>query len=378
MYSEPFFVYLFKTRLVMKKIVLILICFLVFQMNAQVLNGKIIDANTKLPLENASVFVENSSIATMSKKDGTFRIDLRGLKNNVVIDYVGYVTYLIPKEDFIKSNFTIFLKPSDENLAEMIIHKPPFSRKEMMECFKKYFLGTTSKGKGCKILNEDDIVLYYDLSTFTLRAEASAPIIIDNKKLGYRVNFHLTDFRANFQIKSLVDYAYLNSSFNGYSFFEDTSKGSKSIKEHRLLTYKEGIPYIMKALVTNKLKDEGYVFYVNKFPVVEKDYFTVTELDNGYIIRLLKRPTIKRKKIKSLSSFGRVMTDDDFEMVEEFTNLILLNKNNNNQTIFVFVDEAIAIDLNGNLLNTNGLYFGGYHGSLKLGDMLPVDYEYEK
>ncbi|WP_158612049.1 hypothetical protein, partial [Paenimyroides tangerinum] len=295
---------------------------------------------------------------------------------NVVIDYVGYVTYLIPKEDLNTPNLTIYLKPSDENLAEMIIHKSPFSRKEMMECFKKYFLGTTPNGKGCKILNEDDIVLYYDLRTFTLRAEASEPIVIENKNLGYRVNFYLTDFNANFQMKSLVHYAYLNSSFNGYTYFEDISKDSKNIKEHLFLTYKKGVPYMLKALATDKLKEEGYGFYVNKFPVDEKSYFAVTELDNGYIINLLKRPTIKRKKVKSLSSFGREMTDDDFEMVDEFTDLILLNKNNNNQTIFVFVDDEITIDLNGNLLNTNGLYFGGHHGNLKLGDMLPVDYQY--
>ncbi|WP_177761356.1 carboxypeptidase-like regulatory domain-containing protein [Flavobacterium sp. I3-2] len=135
----------------MQKITLFLFLIFFVQMNAQVVSGKIIDSNTKLPLESASIFVENSSIATMSKKDGTFQIDLRGLKNNVVIDYVGYITYLVPKEDLNKNNLTIYLKPSDENLAEMIIDSSPFSRKEMMKCFKKYFLGTTSNGKSCKI-----------------------------------------------------------------------------------------------------------------------------------------------------------------------------------------------------------------------------------
>lgn len=365
----------------MQKLILILFTLFIIQMKAQVLNGKIIDSNTKLPLESASVFVENSSIATMSKKDGTFQIDLRGLKNNVVIDYVGYVTYLIPKEDLNTPNLTIYLKPSDENLAEMIIDASPFSRKEMMKCFKKYFLGTTANGKSCKILNEKAIVFYFDRKTNTLFAESSEPLIIENKNLDYKIRFVLEEFQANFNARSLEFFNYKGSSFFGYSSYTDVSSNEKSVKHKRKKTYENGIPFFLKALATDELQANNIVFYLGPLPTDEKEFFKSEENDEGYTIQVLKMPM---KKVPDASKLpkkdGRfvIVAGQEGPTKEVPTNLNVLQSKTKNQSIVQLNSEQIQIDKNGNLLYPSQVFFGGFFGDLKLGDMLPVDYEYIK
>jgi len=351
------------------------------QMNAQIVSGKIIDSNTKFPLESASIFVENSSIATMSKKDGSFQIDLRGLKNNVVVDYVGYVTYLIPKDDLSQTNLTIYLKPSDENLAEMIIEASPFSRKEMMKCFKKYFLGTTSNGKSCKILNEKVITFYFDRKTNTLFAESSEPLIIENKNLDYNIRFLLEEFQANFNALSLEFYNYKGSSFFGYSSYTDTSSNNKNVLEKRKKTYENGIPFFLKALATDELQSNHLAFYLGGFPTDEKEFFKSETTDEGYTIQVLKMPM---KKVPDLKKFpkinGRMVISTSFDgpTKDEPTNLNVLQSKTKNQSIVQLNSEQIQIDKNGNLRYPSQVFFGGYFGNLKLGDMLPVDYDYQK
>lgn len=365
----------------MQKITLFLFLIFFVQMNAQVVSGKIIDSNTKLPLESASIFVENSSIATMSKKDGTFQIDLRGLKNNVVIDYVGYITYLVPKEDLNKNNLTIYLKQSDENLAEMIIDSSPFSRKEMMKCFKKYFLGTTSNGKSCKILNEKAIVFFFDRKTNTLYAESAEPLIIENKNLEYKIRFILEEFQANFNAHSLDFFNYKGSSFFGYSSYTDTSSNNKNVLEKRKKTYENGIPFFLKALATDQLQSNHLAFYLGGFPTDEKELFKSEANENGYTIQVLKMPTKKVPDIKKLPQVnGKFVIDASIEgpTKEVSTNLNVLQLKTKNQSIVQLNSEQIQIDKSGNLLYPSQVFFGGYFGDLKLGDMLPVDYDYQK
>src|SRR5690606_40536723 len=72
------------------------------------------------------------------------------------------------------SSDLVTLKEDTIKMEELVISgETVFSRKEMLAVFREQFLGKTKAGNSCKILNEDDIRLYYEIATNTLRAERS-------------------------------------------------------------------------------------------------------------------------------------------------------------------------------------------------------------
>jgi len=343
---------------------------------AQQISGKIVDTNTKKPIENAYVFVENTQIYTFSKTDGSYQIDLKGSKNNIIFDYFGYDMYLLNNNGLDQKNTEITLNPTEEILQELVINKSPFSRKEMMKAFKKYFLGTTSNGKSCKIKNEKDLILYFDAKTNTLYAESKEPLIVENKNLDYEVIFYMTDFQASFRARSLDFFNYVGSYFVGHASYKDIN--TKSTHKNREKTYENGTSKLFIALAEDKLVDNKLTFYVNKFPINEKEYFKTEKKSDGYTLHIIKSPTKKVPKLPKKGEKLIIGLSEPKETEEVVTDFNIFNSSNKNQSIMQLNADRIDIDKNGNLLNPNQVFFGGYYGNLKFGDMLPTDYKSDK
>ena len=75
------------------------------------LKGKVIDFITYLPLENTSVYVDRSTIGSVSNRDGKFILSVpKRLQNDtLVISSIGYKSYKVLVNDFI-NDAAIFLE----------------------------------------------------------------------------------------------------------------------------------------------------------------------------------------------------------------------------------------------------------------------------
>lgn len=111
----------------MKKTVLLLIVFALFSFgaNAQtVVTGKVIDANTGDALPGATVAVEGTTKATVTKLDGTFSLNVSPGEIAVKISYIGYLTEQI-KVDIssgqTKDLGTIEMQSDDIGMDELLI-----------------------------------------------------------------------------------------------------------------------------------------------------------------------------------------------------------------------------------------------------------------
>ncbi len=97
-------------------ILLFFIAPFVYSQNTQV-EGKIIDATSKLPLAGVSVSVKNSKAGTSSDANGNFSIgapkDAR-----IVVSFVGYQAIEIPAS---QKSTTIQLNPSTQQLNEVVV-----------------------------------------------------------------------------------------------------------------------------------------------------------------------------------------------------------------------------------------------------------------
>ncbi len=98
---------------------------LVFSINAfsQIeLKSKVVDFYTYLPLENTSIYIENSTIGTISNTDGRFVLSVpQELENDtLVISSIGYKSFRILVSDFVNDE-DVFLEEAIASLDEVLI-----------------------------------------------------------------------------------------------------------------------------------------------------------------------------------------------------------------------------------------------------------------
>ncbi len=86
------------------------------------LKGKIVDFATYAPLESASIYVENSTIGTVSNVDGKFILSVpRELENDtLVISSIGYKSFRVLVSEFVNDE-DIFLEEDIAALDEVLI-----------------------------------------------------------------------------------------------------------------------------------------------------------------------------------------------------------------------------------------------------------------
>ncbi|RYZ51735.1 MAG: carboxypeptidase-like regulatory domain-containing protein, partial [Chitinophagaceae bacterium] len=76
----------------MKRPLLLLATFIasLFSFAQGTISGTVVDADTKQPLEGASVFAQNTTRGTMTDKDGNFRLHLEKGGYEINVTFTGY------------------------------------------------------------------------------------------------------------------------------------------------------------------------------------------------------------------------------------------------------------------------------------------------
>ncbi|WP_298150103.1 carboxypeptidase-like regulatory domain-containing protein [Flavobacterium sp.] len=328
----------------------------------QSLQGKIYDKETEQPLDGATVYFDGTTALTITNDEGFFTISGNGnSSNDLVISYIGYTTYRI-SNPFAYSGkaMKIYLYKSETKLDEVVISRSPFSRKQLLEVFRKQFLGESKAGKSCEILNEDDIDIYYDVSNNTLNASSDNALRIRNNFLKYEVRFDQLEFKLNYYTTSIAAFDIRRSAYAGSTVFIDLSKNGAADKK-RLKSYLGSSAHLMRTISNNNnWESQPFSLFVGDSKINPSEYFKVTDTLNVKKIRLIKVPKamkIGKDGVKTMEKtyFSVFYKNADFSGME-------------------FVAPKILVDDNGNYAPVYGVVFGGYLGSLKAGDLLPRDY----
>ncbi|MFP4844342.1 carboxypeptidase-like regulatory domain-containing protein [Winogradskyella sp. PE311] len=324
------------------KLHLVSLFFLVISLNyAQTLSGKVIDANTKQPLEVVTVYFDNTTIGTTTNEEGKFSIEYSAaIQSTLVISYLGYEKVFISDYRNI-NNITIELKESINALDEVVIDADDgMSRAEKLRWFRKEFLGKSENGKSCKIRNEKDIRIRYNKQKRTLIAWSKAPIIVKNRSLQYEISFDIIDFEiviGKWNATSVI--------YSGTTFFKDLDESKKKrVLKKREDTYNGSVQHFIRALYNKNLEEEGYIFGKKGLKVNPYEFFNIYDTDKfGY-----KTVTLKEK----LDIFYK----DVIESLIQTTGI------------------EFKIDKYGNFSPVTDVLFGGNMGSQRIGDTLPSDY----
>lgn len=337
---------------------------------AQQVSGKIVDQSNQ-PLSGASIYYDGSTIGTLSREDGSFKIDYKNQSNlTLVVRYLGFEKFYLSNPNP-QNSYKIVLIPEENRLDEVVLDASIFTRNEMLKAFKRDFLGETKAGKRAEILNEEDIRFYYDKEKKSLNAWAGKPLQIINKELGYKVEFDLVNFISNFNKVTLdKDYQKTNY-FVGTSYFQSKSEITKRIKRKRLKAYLGSSMHFFKSLCRGKLNEEQFQFFHKSFQVPFSKIFEVKKLKhqvqemqtfkNGYEIKILGND------FENINKNYPVLQDKFQKKVA------VLHKGDRSD--ITFKTKVFYVDDFGNHTNINEILFDGEMSKGRMGGMLPVNYQ---
>ena len=254
-----------------KNLLLLVIIFLLPNITlAQFVKGTVLDAVSEKPLQNANVFIEGTLVGTSTDKSGNFKLNIKGnVSNPVIISYIGYETKIFPVTYFeLNQIVRMTYKTKEIDEINVLSTSGPWSRNKMLRVFKEEFLGTTDNARSCKILNEDDIYLFYNENTDILHARSMKPLIIINKMLGYRIIYLLETFQKS---KAGIK-------FIGYNVFEEIEPNLKSLKkrinEQREKTYLGSIMHFMRYLYDYDIHKNDTIFDIT---MSATNYYYISE-----------------------------------------------------------------------------------------------------
>lgn len=359
---------------------LFIFIFFTFYLNlsAQQVTGRIVNEDGE-PLSQASVYYDGSTNGTISKKDGSFKIDYNQQSNlTLVVRFIGYSTLYLNNPES-GTHYKITLKPEENILNEVVLDESIFSRKQMLKAFKREFLGETKAGKKARILNEDDIRFYYDKNEKSLYASAKQTVQIINKELGYKVEFDLIDFVSTYSRVTLDKTFQHSNYFEGTSFFEDISEENRRIQRKRQKAYKGSVMHFLKSLCSGNLQEEKFQLFHNSFQVPVSNIFKVKK---------------NKVKIETSQFGGGVNYKDSYEVNIVGNDLEDFNKNNpllearfrkeiallhnGERSDITFKTKVFSVDYYGNHTHINEILFSGEMSKSRMGEMLPINYEYNE
>jgi len=336
------------------RIIFISIALLTFIMGAkaQEVKGKVVDAATGKPIANASIYLAGSSRGTTSNNLGEFSLKTTEAKKLLVVSCVGYQADTL--SDYHNKLLHIKLKPRTNELREVVISaEDGMSRERKLRIFFREFIG--SNRKDCIITNTDDINLRYKESTGTLVGEATRPLIILNKKLGYKITYFLSAFSH-----SLVPaWDPAETSYKGNYVFEEDTLGLapaeiKKILQARDKAYYGSRMHFIRSVCANDLKE-------NKFWYDYANYNFA--FDN---IRANKERLLKDTSITTLVK--------DINHFLQFPCMIIRYKSGG-ESHLSFTNGPKYVKLPPNGYNESNLIWSGKMGGQRVGVLLPVDFE---
>jgi hypothetical protein len=165
-----------------------------------ILRGTVVDDSTSMVLENADVFISQTTLGSATDKHGRFEIRNVPLGSyELVASRVGYqmrsMRVVVGQSN--PEQLVVALRPKSIEMNEVAVTATEAREwKIQLEKFKKLFFGESEIASEAKLLNPE-ILDFTGNANPDFEATARMPLEIDNLALGYHLQFMLTRFVVN-------------------------------------------------------------------------------------------------------------------------------------------------------------------------------------
>lgn len=220
--------------------------------------GVVRDAETGAPLPGAHVFIAASMIGTSTDSTGGFELNRVPLgAHRLYVSMLGYepATRDMLVQRAATDTLAFQLTPAVLSAGEVTVTaERDTDWYKRLEKFKRLFIGTSARADRCTLLNPE--VLAFETKWWgRFEASARAPLLIENRALGYRIRYHLDEFRASGGTVR----------WDGEPFFEpltpaDTAEAA-AWATHREEAYAGSMRHFLRALRANRLQEAGFTVY---------------------------------------------------------------------------------------------------------------------
>ncbi len=222
------------------------------------LRGLVLDAEKNTPLAGASVFLNTTSVGTVSNSQGQFELAIPAGRFELVTTSIGYernVQNLSAVADTQRLNIRLQPKATElENVTVGAYEKDGWAK--WGSFFIESFIGTSALAKNCTLRNKAAIRFRISKAENALSAVAFEPLIMENEALGYTVQYDLETFRYDFNTHYLLVQGYpLLMPMNG------TPAKQKRWAARRRDAYQGSLMHFLRSVYRNQIAEQGFDMY---------------------------------------------------------------------------------------------------------------------
>lgn len=333
--------------------------------------GKVVDALTKQPLQGASAFCVNTSFGSISNHDGVFKLMLPSGGYELMISFTGYErqSFRINSQNNLNDTLLISLSTQSKSLEEVTVvasNEVADGWNVYGQFFREQFIGNSINADQCRILNPEVLHFFYNKKRNRLKVTAREDVIVENRALGYIINYQLDSFAYQYASESAV--------LTGYALFREmdtTETVMNEFRKKRAATFLGSKLHFMHSVYDSTVNEEGFVLqkvnptnssmvrdmtniYDSTHYNVDSDVVVVDWIGTYRVIYKAK-PEKKYLEAKHLDS-----------------------KTTPYQLSLLMLEQGLEIEKNGYFFDQNKVSIQGYWSWKKLAETLPDNYEYEE
>jgi hypothetical protein len=329
-------------------------------------SGRVIDAKTREPLPFANVYVNNTTIGTVTNASGEFTLhDLPPGSTDIVFSFIGYISQQVKVvvNGTATNPMVIQLTADAQQVAEVNVKASRDKTWEkQLKRFEKVFLGNTT---ACKLLNP--WVLDFVSENGSTVVNASLPLEIENRRLGYTLFFQMK--RSSY---SATEFSIVGTT----RFVElETTSASEALRwtKERERAYTGSVRHLMKSILDRQLSQQGFELYREKVIGKPRTKSFSFELEH----------TLVPVDTTSLVSSGAGIHEYRIAIkgrVEVHTSREFISP-----SFYADVSDAVSwletrggyvlINKEGTILNPTDVIISGNMTDARLSGMLPLDYK---
>ncbi len=225
-----------------------------------IVSGRVVDAMTNEPLPHANVFLNYTTIGTVTDDQGKYSLTIPRGEYEMVFSFIGYHSQKLktPIDGDKSDKLEIKLLPASKELQSVTVHGTADKEwNKLIKRFNKLFLGESLSATQCTIRNP----WFIELETKKvsgkrlLFAQASQPLEVENLALGYKIFYDLLEFIDSDES--------LKFSGNVY-FVELEPKDSMQYQtwaQNRRNAYLGSNRHFFKSILQGKVKEEGFTAF---------------------------------------------------------------------------------------------------------------------
>jgi len=340
------------------------------------LTGTVVDDSTSIVLENANVFLSQTTLGSATDKQGQFEIrNVPPGSYELVVSRLGYqmrsMHVVVGPSN--PEQLVVTLRPKLIEMNEVAIAATePTDWKLQLEKFKKSFIGASEYAGEVKLLNPE--VLDFESDEHgSFIASARAPLEIENQPLGYRIRFILVQFKVGRIDNSGRTPEILQ--MRGFSqFTELKANGSEDLqtwKKNRDNAYAGSLRHFLSCVFRRKATAAGFRFYREPRVMTGASNFLRRRVieDDILFVNAQRHESVLRFKGLLEVEFTGAMPDPHYNLLEM--------EGFRGQVSWLGLNrDSITIDSRGLIREP---FFPvvtyGYWAWLRVADALPLDYE---